>query len=81
MENICAQGDRVAMRVVEEGTHQGEWVVFPAMGKQITVACIAIPRIVDGESTQQWYPNHSGGRSTAIFAINSHRLANLLKPL
>ena len=68
IEDVFAEGDRVAMRLVERGTHQGEWVGLPATGKQITVSGIAIYHIVDGQITQHWFHNDFGAEMQQLGA-------------
>lgn len=62
IEDIFAEDDRVAMRVIERGTHQGEWpgIPIPATGRRITVSGIAIFRIAAGQVIQQWFHNDFG---------------------
>jgi steroid delta-isomerase-like uncharacterized protein len=49
IEDLVAEGDKVAVRRSYEGTHQGELLGIPATGKQLQVGSISIFRLVDGK--------------------------------
>ena len=68
IEDIFAEDDKVAMRFVEHGTHQGEWAGIPATGKQITVPGIAIFRIAGGQIVQHWFHNDFGAEMQQLGA-------------
>jgi predicted ester cyclase len=50
IEDMVAEGDRVAVRQTTTATHQG----IPPTGKRITVSGIHITRVVDGKSVEDW---------------------------
>ena len=50
VEQIVAEGDLVVTRFTSRGTFEGE----PADGKEVTMAEIAVHRIVDGQIVEQW---------------------------
>ena len=54
IEDIIAEGDRVVTRWTATGTHKGDLRGIPPTGKQITIAEVAIYRIVDGKIAEQW---------------------------
>jgi steroid delta-isomerase-like uncharacterized protein len=54
IEDIIAEGDRVAARYTTRGTHEGEYLGIPPTGKTITVSEMAIERIVDGRFVETW---------------------------
>lgn len=54
VEEMVAEGDRVAVTLRFEGTHQGEFMEIPATGKKISYAGVQILRIVDGVCTENW---------------------------
>jgi predicted ester cyclase len=54
LEDILAEGDRVAYRLTIRGTHQGEFQGIAPTGKQVTVSFTAIVRIEDGRLVEQW---------------------------
>src|SRR5919202_3402005 len=49
VEDLIAEGDKVARRLTSRGTHQGEFMGIPPTGKQVSVTGIAIDRIKDGK--------------------------------
>jgi steroid delta-isomerase-like uncharacterized protein len=54
IDDIIAEGDRVATRWTARGTHEGELFGIPASGKQATVTGMTIDRIVDGRIAESW---------------------------
>jgi len=57
VEDCFATHDRVAVRVIERGTHAGAWQGIPATGNQIAIAGTGIYRIAHGRIAQQWFQN------------------------
>ncbi|HMD84569.1 MAG TPA: ester cyclase [Terriglobia bacterium] len=49
IEDIIAEGDKVAARFVEGGTHQGVFMGIAPTGRRVTFREIAIVRIVNGK--------------------------------
>jgi steroid delta-isomerase-like uncharacterized protein len=49
VENLIAEGDKVASRWTLRGTHQGEFMGMPPTGKQVSWTGIVIDRIKDGK--------------------------------
>lgn len=54
VEDVFAEGDKVAFRWTAIGTHQGELMGIPATNKQVTVTGIEIDRLVDGKIVEHW---------------------------
>ncbi len=54
IEDILAEGDRVASRGVWSGTHQGDFMGIPATGKQVSVAYIDFWRLENGLAVENW---------------------------
>lgn len=54
VEGMIAEGDRVAVRLRFEGTHQGEFMGIPATGKKVSYAGVQLLTIVDGVCTENW---------------------------
>jgi predicted ester cyclase len=48
IEDIVAEGDKVAVRWTGRGTHLGEWEGLAATGRAVTTTGIDIERLVDG---------------------------------
>jgi steroid delta-isomerase-like uncharacterized protein len=54
LEDLVAEGDRVAVRWKWEGTHKGPFGGFPASGKRVTNDGIAIFQIKNNRVIQVW---------------------------
>lgn len=54
IEDMIAEGDRVAVRWLYRGTHQGDLRGMPPTGKQVTVTGIAIHKSADGKFVESW---------------------------
>jgi steroid delta-isomerase-like uncharacterized protein len=52
--DMVAEGDRVVVRAVSRGTHQGEMMGLPPTGKQVQIDEIHIVRVKDGKMTEHW---------------------------
>lgn len=55
VDRVHAMGDRVAGRVVEEGTHQGEFLGVAGSGKAVDFTKIGLFRIENGKIAESWY--------------------------
>jgi predicted ester cyclase len=54
VEDMFAEGDKVAVRLTSRGTHRGELQGIPPTGKQVTVPGMTINRVADGKITEEW---------------------------
>lgn len=54
IEDIIAEGDKVAIRFTSRGTHKEEFQGIPPTGKQVTVSEVAIYRIADWKIVEKW---------------------------
>ena len=54
VEDLIAEGDKVAYRYTFRATHQGEFMGVPATGKVVTVTGIYISRIAGGKVVEDW---------------------------
>jgi len=54
IEDVIAEGDKVATRYTNHGTHQQELMGIPPTGKQMTVRGIVITRFADGKAVEVW---------------------------
>jgi predicted ester cyclase len=54
VEDMVAEGDKVAARFTACGTHQGSFMNLPPTGKPITMTGIEIVRIEDGKIAELW---------------------------
>lgn len=61
VEIQVGQGDLVATRFVDEGTHQGELFGIPATGRRVRLVGINIERVVDGRIVELWHVENIAG--------------------
>ena len=54
LEDILAEGDKVAYRYTLRATHSRSWRGAAATGKPITITGISITRLRDGKSAELW---------------------------
>jgi predicted ester cyclase len=54
VEDVMAEGDLVAARVVMRGTHQGEFQGLAPTGKRVEVKAIDMFRISNGKIVEHW---------------------------
>ena len=54
VEDMVAEGDKVATRKTFHGTHQGEFMGIPPTGQQVSIGLIDIVRIADGQVVEHW---------------------------
>lgn len=57
IEDIFAEGDRIAVRVRFTATHSGEFMGIPATGRTLTFSGLNILRIAEGKLAEQWVQN------------------------
>ena len=54
IDDVLADGDKVAVRLTARGTQQGEFMGIPATGKQATWGEMHIGRMQDGKIVEHW---------------------------
>jgi len=54
VEDMVAEGEKVAVRWTWRGTHKGEYMGIAPTGKQATISGIEILRIVGGKIVEEW---------------------------
>jgi predicted ester cyclase len=54
VEDMAAEGDKVAVRLTFSGAHTGGLMGIPPTGKQVKVSAINIFHLVDGKAVEQW---------------------------
>ena len=54
IEDLVAEGDKVAVRVTSWLEHRGELMGFPPTGKRATITGIFLYRIADGKIVESW---------------------------
>jgi steroid delta-isomerase-like uncharacterized protein len=55
IEDVIAEGDRVAVRLTARATHVGDYMGMPASGNRYAIPEIHIFRIRDGQVSEHWH--------------------------
>ena len=55
IEDLIAEGDKVAVRWTWRVTHEGEYMAVPPTGNQVTMTGITIHRFADGKVAENWH--------------------------
>jgi len=61
IEDIIAEGDKVAVRISATATHTGEIFGVQPTGKKVELSSIVIFRIVDGRIIERWVAQQGPG--------------------
>ena len=69
VEEIMAEGDKVALRWVSRGTHQGDLMGIAPTGKQVTFRGIQMQRISEGKIEEEWAGFNTLGALQEIGAV------------
>lgn len=69
IEDLLAEGDKVAARIRMTGTHTGNFMGIPATGKQVSFTGIYIARIEDGKIVEHWGEEDSVSLLTQLGAM------------
>ena len=70
-EDLIAEGDKVVMRQVTTGTHQGEFMGIAATGRKITVNEIHVVRLTNGQIVEHWGVEDSLGMMQQLGVIEN----------
>jgi len=54
VEDMVAEGDKVATRKTFHGTHEGEFMGIPPSGRSVSMGLIDIVRISEGRVVEHW---------------------------
>ncbi len=54
IEDIVAEGDRIAFRSTMRGTHQGEFLDITPTGRKVIFSLLDVVRVEDGRFVEQW---------------------------
>jgi predicted ester cyclase len=54
VEDIVAEGDKVAFRLMTRATHTAEFMGIPATGSQVSLSNIGLGRIAGGKIAEWW---------------------------
>jgi steroid delta-isomerase-like uncharacterized protein len=55
VEDVIAEGDRVAVRLTPRAIHSGTFMDVPASGRRYSISEIHIFRISDGQVSEHWH--------------------------
>jgi predicted ester cyclase len=61
IEHLAAESDRVAVRIRQGGTHEGDFFGVPATGRSVEWTEMAIVRIGDGRILATWFDSDIAG--------------------
>jgi len=61
VDDMIAEGDKVATRWTARGTHKGDLGKIAATGKQVTITGISLGRFVDGKTVEIWWSGDNLG--------------------
>jgi steroid delta-isomerase-like uncharacterized protein len=61
IQDMIAEGDRVAARITSSATHSGMFMGLPASGNRYTIEEIHIFRIRDGQLLEHWHAFDTAG--------------------
>lgn len=54
VEDMIAEGDKVAVRYTLEGTHEGELFGVPPTGRRLSIKSISVERVSNGKIQEHW---------------------------
>ena len=54
IDDMIAEGDKVAVRYTLEGTHEGELFGVPPTGRRISIESVTIERVSGGKIREHW---------------------------
>ncbi len=75
VEQLVAEGDRVADRVVVRGTHQGEFMGIAPTGQQVVLTSTNINRLAGGQIVEHWGDADNLGLLQQLGAIPTSQAA------
>jgi len=69
VEDVISEGEKVAVRDVFRGTHQGDFVGIPATVNRVTMEAIHIYRFREGKLAEHWVARDDLGMMQQLGAI------------
>jgi predicted ester cyclase len=69
VEDAISEGDKVAVRVTQQGTHQGVFQGVNGTGTRVNVSAIAFFRVANGRVVEEWLSSDRLGLLQQIGAI------------
>jgi predicted ester cyclase len=70
IEDIVAEGDKVAYRLTVSGTHKGEFQGILPTNKEVSFSSTGISNIVDGKVAEDWVDADTMGLMQQLGAIS-----------
>jgi steroid delta-isomerase-like uncharacterized protein len=55
VDDMVAEGDKVAVRFTVSGTHEGPVLGIPATGKQVAMKGVSVKRLANGKVVEEWW--------------------------
>jgi steroid delta-isomerase-like uncharacterized protein len=68
LEDVLVDGDRVVVRGTDRGTHRGDFMGFPASGREVTTTWIEIFRMANGKAAEGWLESDSATLRSQLVA-------------
>ena len=65
---MLVDGDRVVVRGTDRGTHHGDFMGFPASGREVTTTWIEIFRMENGKAAEGWLGSDSAALRSQLVA-------------
>jgi steroid delta-isomerase-like uncharacterized protein len=75
VEDMMAEGDKVATRKTFHGTQEGEFMGIPPSGRSVSMGLIDIVRISDGRVVEHWSMGDSLGLMQQLGVIPSGEIS------
>ena len=69
VEDVIAEGDRVAVRVTAQATQVGQFMGVPPRGKSYSIGEIHVFRVRDGKLTEHWHQYDQLGMMRQLGAL------------
>lgn len=70
VEDVISEGDKVAVRDVFRGTHQGDFMGVPATGNRVNMEAIHIYRLSEGKLAEHWVARDDLGMMRQLGAVS-----------
>jgi steroid delta-isomerase-like uncharacterized protein len=74
VEDMVAEGDKVATRKTFHGTHEGEFMGIPPSGRSVSMGLMDIVRISEGRVVEHWSMGDTLGMMQQLGVIPSGQL-------
>lgn len=70
VEDVISEGEKVAVRDVFTGTHQGDFMGIPATGSRVKMEAIHIYRFSEGRLAEHWVARDDLGMMRQLGAVS-----------